>query len=60
MTGDRRAYEYLGASIENFPADTEMSALLATSGFADASAIPLTGGIATIYTATKNNDAPRR
>ena len=51
VTGQRNAYEYLGASIEKFPSDGAMLALLEANGFRNAEAIPLTGGIATIYTA---------
>ena len=53
ITGQRDAYEYLGASIEKFPCGREMIALIERSGFRSASATPLTGGIATIYTAEK-------
>lgn len=53
LTGEKKAYEYLGATIEKFPASTDMKALLETSGFHEAKAIPLTAGIVTIYTAQK-------
>jgi demethylmenaquinone methyltransferase/2-methoxy-6-polyprenyl-1,4-benzoquinol methylase len=51
VTGEEGAYEYLGASIETFPCGAEMSELIDGNGFKDARAIPLTGGIVTIYTA---------
>jgi demethylmenaquinone methyltransferase/2-methoxy-6-polyprenyl-1,4-benzoquinol methylase len=51
VTGQRDAYDYLGGSIEKFPSGGEMVELIEKSGFARASAEPLTGGIATIYTA---------
>ena len=51
VTGQRDAYDYLGGSIEKFPSGEEMLELIEGNGFADASAEPLTGGIATIYTA---------
>ena len=53
VTGQRDAYDYLGRSIEKFPSGREMVELIEMNGFADASAEPLTGGIATIYTAQK-------
>lgn len=51
ITRDRNAYEYLGASIENFPNGEAMNAMIAEAGFADAKCEPLTGGIASLYTA---------
>ena len=51
VTGQRDAYDYLGRSIEKFPSGREMVELIEKSGFANASAEPLTGGIATIYSA---------
>ena len=53
VTGQKEAYDYLGGSIEKFPSGREMIRLIAENGFASASAHPLTGGIATIYTAEK-------
>jgi demethylmenaquinone methyltransferase/2-methoxy-6-polyprenyl-1,4-benzoquinol methylase len=50
-TGQKEAYDYLGLSIEKFPSGREMVELIERNGFAKASAEPLTGGIATIYTA---------
>lgn len=52
LTGQRDAYEYLGGSIEAFPAGKEMVALLKSCEFADAHFSRLTGGIVTIYDAT--------
>ncbi|MGZ4985891.1 MAG: bifunctional demethylmenaquinone methyltransferase/2-methoxy-6-polyprenyl-1,4-benzoquinol methylase UbiE [Chthoniobacterales bacterium] len=52
ITGQKDAYDYLGASIEKFPSGNAMTSLLEASGFRAAQAIRLTGGIATIYTAT--------
>jgi demethylmenaquinone methyltransferase/2-methoxy-6-polyprenyl-1,4-benzoquinol methylase len=51
VTGQKQAYDYLGRSIEKFPSGREMVELIERNGFAKASAEPLTGGIATIYTA---------
>jgi demethylmenaquinone methyltransferase/2-methoxy-6-polyprenyl-1,4-benzoquinol methylase len=51
LTGDRSSYEYLGASIENFPRGNVMCDLINANGFQNATAEPVTGGIVTIYTA---------
>jgi demethylmenaquinone methyltransferase/2-methoxy-6-polyprenyl-1,4-benzoquinol methylase len=53
VTGQKAAYDYLGGSIEKFPSGASMLALIEKNGFAMACAEPLTGGIATIYTAEK-------
>jgi demethylmenaquinone methyltransferase/2-methoxy-6-polyprenyl-1,4-benzoquinol methylase len=53
VTGQKAAYDYLGGSIEKFPSGEEMMRLIEGNGFTAASAQPLTGGIATIYTAQK-------
>ena len=53
VTGHQAAYNYLGGSIEKFPSGEEMVQLIEQNGFELASAHPLTGGIATIYTAQK-------
>jgi demethylmenaquinone methyltransferase/2-methoxy-6-polyprenyl-1,4-benzoquinol methylase len=53
LTGDRGAYEYLGASIENFPQGEVMNSLIAAAGFSDARCEPLTGGIVSVYTACR-------
>jgi demethylmenaquinone methyltransferase/2-methoxy-6-polyprenyl-1,4-benzoquinol methylase len=53
VTGHQAAYNYLGGSIEKFPSGDEMVQLIEQNGFELASAHPLTGGIATIYTAQK-------
>ena len=53
VTGQKAAYDYLGGSIEKFPSGGGMVELIEKNGFAKASAEPLTGGIATIYTAQK-------
>jgi demethylmenaquinone methyltransferase/2-methoxy-6-polyprenyl-1,4-benzoquinol methylase len=51
VTGEKAAYDYLGGSIEKFPSGKAMLELIERNGFANAAAEPLTGGIATIYTA---------
>jgi demethylmenaquinone methyltransferase / 2-methoxy-6-polyprenyl-1,4-benzoquinol methylase len=53
VTGDRSAYEYLGASIEEFPQGDKMCALIERNGFRGAQAEPLTGGIVSLYTAER-------
>jgi len=53
VTGQKAAYDYLGGSIEKFPSGLAMLELIERNGFTNASAEPLTGGIATIYTAEK-------
>lgn len=52
VTGQRDAYEYLGGSIEAFPAGAEMTDLLKSCGFREATATPLTCGVVSIYEAT--------
>ncbi|MGI8956347.1 MAG: bifunctional demethylmenaquinone methyltransferase/2-methoxy-6-polyprenyl-1,4-benzoquinol methylase UbiE [Chthoniobacterales bacterium] len=53
ITKEREAYQYLGASIEKFPSGPAMCDLLRQSGFHDATAEPLSGGIVTLYCATR-------
>lgn len=53
ITGQRDAYDYLGASIEEFPSGEEMLRLIEANGFAQAVARPMTGGIVTMYDATR-------
>jgi demethylmenaquinone methyltransferase/2-methoxy-6-polyprenyl-1,4-benzoquinol methylase len=53
LTRRKSAYDYLGDSIEEFPAGEAMLRLLERNGFVCATAAPLTGGIVTIYTAQK-------
>lgn len=54
LTGQKSAYDYLGASIEAFPCGDAMCALIASSGFTDTVCLPLTGSIVTLYTATRS------
>ena len=51
VTGKKEAYDYLGASIDKFPSGETMTSLIDANGFGSTKARPLTGGIATIYTA---------
>jgi demethylmenaquinone methyltransferase/2-methoxy-6-polyprenyl-1,4-benzoquinol methylase len=53
LTRQKNAYDYLGDSIEEFPSGETMLHLIEASGFRNANAEPLTGGIVTIYTAAK-------
>lgn len=50
ITCQRHAYEYLAGSIERFPSGRDMIALWEKCGYDDVQWIPLTGGIASIYT----------
>ena len=52
LTGKKAAYDYLGSSIEQFPAGEAMIRLIEANGFRNAECEPLSGGIVTIYTAT--------
>lgn len=54
LTGDRGAYDYLGASIEAFPHSEAMCALIREAGLTDAHCEPLTGGIVSLYTAVRS------
>jgi len=53
LTGEKTAYDYLGDSIEEFPSGDAMGRLMGENGFTSPTFEPLTGGIVTIYTATK-------
>jgi demethylmenaquinone methyltransferase/2-methoxy-6-polyprenyl-1,4-benzoquinol methylase len=53
LAGKKSAYNYLGDSIEQFPCGETMLQWIESNGFRNATAEPLTGGIVTIYTATK-------
>lgn len=51
MTGNPGAYDYLGRSIDAFPQGEAFLRLLAQCGFQPIESVPLSLGIATIYTA---------
>ena len=51
MTGEGEAYEYLAGTIEQFPSGEKMTDLIESSGFNNAHCIPLSFGVASIYTA---------
>jgi demethylmenaquinone methyltransferase / 2-methoxy-6-polyprenyl-1,4-benzoquinol methylase len=53
LTRKKSAYDYLGESIEAFPSGKAAIDLINANQFREATAEPLTGGIVTIYTATK-------
>ena len=53
VTREKSAYQYLGASIEKFPAGNAMQGLIEECGFTAAACEPLTGGIVSLYTAVK-------
>jgi len=53
LTRKKSAYDYLGDSIEEFPSGSAMCQLMAGNGFAGPTFEPLSGGIVTVYTATK-------
>src|SRR5512132_1018330 len=53
LTGEKNAYDYLGDSIEEFPSGDGMCQMMVENGFRSPTFKPLTGGIVTIYTATK-------
>jgi demethylmenaquinone methyltransferase/2-methoxy-6-polyprenyl-1,4-benzoquinol methylase len=52
VTGQRDAYEYLGGSIEAFPAGKAMTSLMETCGFSATEVTPLTFGVVSIYQGT--------
>ncbi|MDF1753399.1 MAG: bifunctional demethylmenaquinone methyltransferase/2-methoxy-6-polyprenyl-1,4-benzoquinol methylase UbiE [Verrucomicrobiales bacterium] len=53
LTGNRGAYQYLGESIERFPKGADMTSMLMKNGYRKAEAIPLAGGISSVYVADK-------
>jgi demethylmenaquinone methyltransferase / 2-methoxy-6-polyprenyl-1,4-benzoquinol methylase len=53
LTGQKDAYEYLGGSIEQFPAGKQMTDLLESCGFRNTDASPITFGVVTIYEGTR-------
>ncbi|MGJ8644275.1 MAG: ubiquinone/menaquinone biosynthesis methyltransferase [Luteolibacter sp.] len=53
LTKEKDAYEYLGGSIEQFPAGEAMIELLQKSGLQEGTATPMTFGVVTVYEAVK-------
>lgn len=54
LTGQKSAYDYLGESIEAFPFGPAMCELINSAGFSGAACLPLSGGIVSLYTATRS------
>ena len=54
LTKEKDAYEYLGGSIEQFPAGDSMIALLEKTGFTEGSSTPMTCGVVSVYEAVKS------
>ena len=52
LTGEGDAYRYLAGSIQRFPSGEAMLARFEAAGLRDCEWIPLSGGIASIYTGT--------
>jgi demethylmenaquinone methyltransferase / 2-methoxy-6-polyprenyl-1,4-benzoquinol methylase len=55
LTSEKDAYDYLAASIEEFPSGNEMLQLIEANGFINAHEQPMTGGIVTMYTAKRES-----
>jgi demethylmenaquinone methyltransferase/2-methoxy-6-polyprenyl-1,4-benzoquinol methylase len=55
LTGEGDAYRYLGDSIEAFPHGAALCALIEEAGFVTAKCQRLSGGIVSLYTASKND-----
>ncbi len=53
LTQQKDAYEYLGASIEQFPQGEAMCQLMRENGFSHADVEQLTCGVVSLYVATK-------
>lgn len=49
VAGDGRAYRYLARTIETFPSGEAFCELLRQAGFVDVWAVPLAGGVSTLY-----------
>jgi len=58
VTREKSAYQYLGASIEKFPAGPAMLSLLESTGFTSPTSHPLTAGIVSLYTAEVDPRSP--
>ena len=53
LTGHKDTYQYLGGTIETFPAGAAMIELLESCGFRQAACTPLTGGVVSLYQSQK-------
>jgi len=49
VSGDSEAYGYLTASVESFPDGEALCGMMRSAGVAEVKALPLTGGVATLY-----------
>ncbi len=58
LSGDGYAYRYLNQTIETFPYGQDFCDLMIEAGFTQTEAVPLTGGIATIYRGVKPYATP--
>ena len=56
ISGDRQAYQYLNRTVEDFPYGEAFKQKLVAAGFTNTKALPLTFGIASIYSAEKQNN----
>ena len=54
LTGKKAAYDYLGDSIEQFPQGPAMCVLLEDAGFSEPEYETLSGGIVSLYTASRS------
>ncbi len=54
ISGDREAYTYLAKSIQAFYEPEDLAALMRSQGFEQVTYRPLTMGIVTVYTGTRN------
>ncbi len=55
ISGSKRAYEYLPASVSRFPNQTELASIMSSSGFDAVTFRNLTGGIAALHMGTRPN-----
>lgn len=58
VTGDRSAYDYLGATIETFPSHQVLAAELRSAGFDPVRVARLTFGVVALHQGRKAPDAP--
>jgi demethylmenaquinone methyltransferase/2-methoxy-6-polyprenyl-1,4-benzoquinol methylase len=57
LTGRKSAYDYLGESIEAFPSGQALCEMITQAGFRHAACDPLSGGIVSLYSATREATA---
>ena len=53
ISKDKKAYQYLSTSAQNFPFGEALNNILRKIGFIDVKHLPQTFGVATIYQASK-------